>query len=651
MKRLALLFALIFLCNEVKSQYCNIATTNVAITPTTTNQTTAAYNSGRRAFNFSATAGCTYYFETCGLSTADTYLRLYSTGTGGTVLATGDDNCGTQSAITWTCSTSGTYSILMTNWSCAALTVSTSLRYRITGCVTPYNPCSSIANISGCGISTGVVFSSGNGAYNPPSTTCGFSTPGKEKIFTFTPSVTGNYSISQPSSFGYIDWFYKASSSGCSGTGWTCIDDISNANTGNANVSIPLTAGVQYYLMADPESTIGGNVTFIINCPVAPPANDLVCNATTITCGSSTAGTTINSTNSDTGEGGSCGVAQSRPGVWYKVTGTGDLMTASLCATAWDSKISVYSGSNCTSLTCIGGNDDNGPSCAGSSASYTWTSVVGLTYYILVHGYSGESAFNLSLTCTVPPTPGPCTNTTAYGALDFPTQITPIQTISCSYAGEYSTWTNPEVNVTYIITSSNVNDWITVRMSVFNGSVLSSGNTPLSITIPESMIYYIHVNSTNICGTESVCRNVSVERISALPVEMIYFEGKSSGDYNLLQWATASEYNADYFSIETSLTGIDWDIITNINCTGWSNEEIKYYYNHKFDRSELNYYRLIQYDNDGYFDIYGPIVIDNRKVSKKIIKHINLMGQEVNPYTEGVILVVYEDGTIEKILK
>ncbi len=119
---------------DLNAQYCGAATSNVAITPTTVQQTSASYSTGRRAFNFAATAGCTYVFETCGLSTADTYLRLYSNGTGGTVLVTGDDNCGTQSRITWTCTTSGTYSILMTNFSCVALTVATRLRYYISGC-------------------------------------------------------------------------------------------------------------------------------------------------------------------------------------------------------------------------------------------------------------------------------------------------------------------------------------------------------------------------------------------------------------------------------------------------------------------------------------------------------------------------------------
>jgi hypothetical protein len=118
---------------NLHSQYCNTVTTNVPITPSTTAQLTTSYNSGRRAFNFVATAGCTYVFETCGYSTSDTYLRLYSTGTGGTVLVTGDDNCGSQSRITWTCTTSGTYSILVTNWSCAVLNVATRVRFYISG--------------------------------------------------------------------------------------------------------------------------------------------------------------------------------------------------------------------------------------------------------------------------------------------------------------------------------------------------------------------------------------------------------------------------------------------------------------------------------------------------------------------------------------
>ncbi|MCE2683159.1 MAG: hypothetical protein LW704_09415, partial [Cryomorphaceae bacterium] len=93
-----------------------------------------------------------------------------------------------------------------------------------------------------------------------------------------------------------------------------------------------------------------------VGAPPAAPANDLVCNATTITCGSTTAGTTVNATSTGTYEGTTfCGTGQSSAGVWYRFVGTGQTITASLCGTAWDSKIQVYSGATCTALSCIGG--------------------------------------------------------------------------------------------------------------------------------------------------------------------------------------------------------------------------------------------------------------------------------------------------------
>lgn len=117
---------------DVWGQYCNNPTSNELITPTSTAQLTTSYNSGRRAFNFAATAGCTYVFSTCGQSTQDTYLRLYSTATGGTLLTESDDFCSAQSQITWTCNATGSYSILLTRYSCATLTGSARVSYYIT---------------------------------------------------------------------------------------------------------------------------------------------------------------------------------------------------------------------------------------------------------------------------------------------------------------------------------------------------------------------------------------------------------------------------------------------------------------------------------------------------------------------------------------
>jgi len=656
MRKILLSTLLTFLSFNLFSQYCNTATSNVTITPTTTAQVTASYNSGRRAFNFTANAGCTYVFETCGYSTADTYLRLYSTGTGGTLLATGDDNCGVQSRITWTCGTSGTYSILVTNFSCAALNVATRVNYYISGCVTPFNPCASITTLS-CGVSTTFTIASGNGAYNPPATTCGFSTPGREKIYQFTPTVTGNYTITQPTSFGYIDWFYKLASGGCSGTGWTCVDDISNANVGNANVNISLFAGQTYYIMGDPESTTGGNVTFTLNCPVTPPVNDLICNATTINCGQSLAGTTINSTNSGTGEGGSCGTTQTTGGVWYKVVGTGDLMTASLCATAWDSKISIFQGT-CTTPTCVGGIDDGGPACAGSSASYQWLSTNGTTYWILVHGYSTTSSFTMSLTCSPPPPPGPCFGTTAWSVSDMPTNLNQSVTTTCAsgngqYTDEYSTWNNAIAGETYNVQTSYLTDWITVTVGSPSGTVIGFGSGILTFTATLGGTYYVHVNTNGYCGDDANCRDVTVYKNVSLPIELIFFNGMENNSENILFWSTANEINNNYFTLERSNDGVNWDLVSNVGAAGNSQQVLNYSHTDKlYKRGEVNYYRLSQTDFDGQKEYFNIVAIDNTLNQKKIVKIINMMGQESDTFSSnGIYIVIYDDGSIVRMWK
>lgn len=177
------------------------------------------------------------------------------------------------------------------------------------------------------------------------------------------------------------------------------------------------------------------------------PTNDLVCSATPISCGGSLNGTTINATNSGTGENLTCGTTQSQPGVWYVIAGTGQQMTASLCATVWDSKISIFSGPNCSTLTCVGGVDDNGPSCASSSASYSFSTSVGTNYYILVHGYSSSSNFTLSLTCTTPPTPPSndiCSNATSLPCgtsnLAGTTVNSVPETSPLGYGSQYGVW-------------------------------------------------------------------------------------------------------------------------------------------------------------------------------------------------------------------
>jgi len=132
-------------------------------------------------------------------------------------------------------------------------------------CVTtPADPCDDIINISSCGEVINQTVTAGTGIYS--SSTCGNSTPGIEYLYSFTPTVSGTFSIQQLNSYNYIDYQYKNASTGCNSSDWMCIGPLTGAQT---SYTFYMSAGVQYYIMIDPITSGGGNVSFSINCLTA----------------------------------------------------------------------------------------------------------------------------------------------------------------------------------------------------------------------------------------------------------------------------------------------------------------------------------------------------------------------------------------------
>jgi hypothetical protein len=202
------------------------------------------------------------------------------------------------------------------------------------------------------------------------------------------------------------------------------------------------------------------------------------------------------------------------------------------------------------------------------------------------------------------------------------------------------------------------------------GSALNTANgitslSPLNITVPsgatlgETRMRIVSVESSDpaplACGTqlygEAEDYKLSIIPPTGLPVELLYFEGSPYPSFNSLKWSTASEHNSDYFEIDRSIDGDLWKVVGNKLASGNSTVVINYSYLDSFDDLVIHYYRLKQVDYDGQYKIYGPISLDNTKSFKKIVKYINLIGQEVNSDTKGFIFEVYEDGTMRKIIR
>ena len=144
---------------------------------------------------------------------------------------------------------------------------------------------------------------------------------------------------------------------------------------------------------------------------------------------------------------------------------------------------------------------------------------------------------------------------------------------------------------------------------------------------------------------------ISVTTPQPLPVELGKFEGILYPMFNLINWTTESENNSSYFDLESSIDGENWKFVTTKNAAGNSNEKINYSYIDN-NLSEIVYYRLQQFDIDGKYETFGPIVITRDVKNKQIIGYINLLGQKVDPkYATGVIIEVYEDGTMIKKIR
>lgn len=226
---------------------------------------------------------------------------------------------------------------------------------------------------------------------------------------------------------------------------------------------------------------------------------------------------------------------------------------------------------------------------------------------------------------------------------------------------DLSLWTEVEVQFT-IASSLRNNDvfaffWYDSATSAWDGVDLSGLVGSYTISIPTTTILVSVDLNTNANGNVNN-KYAHMDRLlmtdpggTPLPVTLLFFEGHKHDKCNHLDWATASEQNSDHFDIETSVNAYDWTVVGKLPAAGNTNSNIYYNYVVENPLPVFNYYRLVQYDYDGQYEIYGPIAIDNRRSPKKIVKYVNLQGQEITDQSkyEGVAIVIYEDGTSGKI--
>lgn len=122
-----------------------------------------------------------------------------------------------------------------------------------------------------------------------------------------------------------------------------------------------------------------------------------------------------------------------------------------------------------------------------------------------------------------------------------------------------------------------------------------SGSNPITAT----------VSNINTFGNYAIARSVD----SPLPVELLTFTAQSWNDFVSLMWATATETNNDFFTIQRSHDGLTFHDIGRVKGRGFSSRIARYTFEDVAPVSGISYYRLKQTDYDGKWEYVGLLSI------------------------------------------
>jgi len=233
----------------------------------------------------------------------------------------------------------------------------------------------------------------------------------------------------------------------------------------------PFDQGTPVNLTLEHEQDGLCNVPLGSFADTCPPLNDICSGAIDVACDETVTGDTSAGSVTDT-------VGNSSADLWYSYSGAAGDITASLCASSYDTNIRVYDSCGGTQIAT---NDD----ACGTRSEVTFTADGSSTYYIAVEGYNtAEGAFTMTLTCleTVPPpandafadaealVTGVATSGTTAGATENLADEKPSCDLFGNIADVWYTYTQPANTDTMIITTS-----ISGTSSEANCAVYSAG--------------------------------------------------------------------------------------------------------------------------------------------------------------------------------
>ncbi len=96
-----------------------------------------------------------------------------------------------------------------------------------------------------------------------------------------------------------------------------------------------------------------------------------------------------------------------------------------------------------------------------------------------------------------------------------------------------------------------------------------------------------------------------------LPVELLEFHAVAENGRVYLDWTTVTEINNDFFEVQRSRNGKDFEVIGTVEGNGDSSAPISYNFVDQSPYMGISYYRLRQVDFNGEFEVLPTRVVNN----------------------------------------
>ncbi|MBA4239970.1 MAG: hypothetical protein C0448_04555 [Sphingobacteriaceae bacterium] len=646
-------------CSNLLNQYTSGAS-NSNVTPTGTCTSNSGTPDDDVWFSFVATSTSQILSATYVSGNTDVYWQVFSGNCGGTmtsILCTDNNAGGTISGLT----IGNTYYVRLYTWSSGVNTTQNI-------CISAPPPAPSNDNCAGAtpfpaipttGACATLTNQSTNAATNSnvtPSGACtsNSGTPDDDVWFSFIATSTTQI-LSATYVSGTSDVYWQVFSGNCGGTMTSLLCTDNNAGGTISGLTIGNTYYVRLYTWSSGVIT---TQNICISAPPPPPANDNPCNATAAavnsapgTCTVQTGGTISGATASGVATGTCSGTADDD--VWYSFVASSTSMNINLnnvTGSTTDLYHSVYAG------TC--GSPGTALICSDPNSSTINGLTVGNTYFIRIFSYTSTSGQNTTFSLCINPTPPPPSNTTCAQMQPFCSGSPYVfQAQSGGTAapvgpnyGCLSTKPNPTWFYLEIATPGTMEVDLTAGSDVdfamwgpypdlatgqadcstypapIDCSYSSSNTEQMDIANAQTGEVYIVLVTNYANIIQSITLNQAPGAtattncaIIPLPIELLYFKGNLTENKEVvLDWATETERNNDYFVIEKSSDANQWELLSIIDGKGNSDVKVAYSTTDHNPYSDISYYRLKQVDFDGSYKYTKTISVDIRETKNHI---------------------------------